>query len=290
MRDDLKAEVYSSMHDKEYLSWMKQMRDMGISGLSISGYGIARDGKEDSNKKVVNSELPDLFDNLVERAKRMEELADMLDREKNYLLQSALAVRNQYRPDSRDEILKLVGIAKSKAEDGDSSSEIESLFLRIVGNDSLRGKLVGFSVSYVNTSDVIVVKFGIKNKPTRCAVSIPIETEYENRNYEIGRMFDNYLDDGLDGKVLGCDVGFVKKRDMRVRLFISAGVSSGEGDQVCVRVDSLSEVGSRIFKAIEIDAREQLRTFKCVSECLNASDLSEWRMRRRADVRAAENA
>jgi len=254
MRDDLKAEVYSSMHDKEYLSWMKQMRDMGISGLSISGYGIARDGKEDSNKKVVNSELPDLFDNLVERAKRMEELADMLDREKNYLLQSALAVRNQYRPDSRDEILKLVGIAKSKAEDGDSSSEIESLFLRIVGNDSLRGKLVGFSVSYVNTSDVIVVKFGIKNKPTRCAVSIPIETEYENRNYEIGRMFDNYLDDGLDGKVLGCDVGFVKKRDMRVRLFISAGVSSGEGDQVCVRVDSLSEVGSRIFKAIEIDA------------------------------------
>lgn len=274
-----------------YAECRKNSIDMKLFKLGVPDHLPVRvyDRIKDEKKPRIPDEtmkmLPDLFDEAIDSVKRYDDIIATLQHQRNVALETAMAVRNTYVPDSSSEIKEL---AKLDVDKDDGYAKAEKLLAKLVGEDAVKA-MANIYLSTSENTDCLNVQFGIKGKPTMCMLMIPMEVDYSQR-HDVIQVFDGSFG-GIDGRYkdrrscLGADE--VSEKEMRIKMRISTGASNRyEATEV---VKSLKDAGEDIVRLCQIDSRKSLKDFGGIENVKTAKEFAEWRGRRFADKHACMN-
>lgn len=260
---------YKELYDVE-----ERIHRAGVKYNSLSRW--CRDGNQKAPESKIG-ELQELARKCVEGAGELDDIIRVFRHWRDDLARHVFQIRNafqSFRPGVVEEMRK---IADSDG-DGACRPRARELLAEFLGYDKLPDDFVCVELSAEDS--MVVAKFGLKGKPTRIGIWIPAAVDYAN-SINIQDMNDDEL-------------GFaeVKVDDLEKLVpLLVFGVSVGVGSHDCrsAKFKTVEEVKSAIEKILDYDARNSIKEIDDVCEAKDADDFSEWRMRRFANRRAAEN-
>lgn len=260
---------YKELDDVE-----ERIRRAGVKYNSLSRW--RRDGNQKAPESNIG-ELQELARKCVEGVRELDDIIWVFRSWRDMLARNVFQIRNAFPSFMPGVVDKMRKIADSD-EEGVCCPRARKLLAEFLGYDKLPDDFVCVELS--TKDSMVVATFGLKGKPTRIGIWIPVAVDYAN-SIRIQDMNDDEL-------------GFaeVKVGDLEKLVpLIVLGVSVGIGNHDCrsSKFKTVEEVKSAIEKILDYDARNSIKEIDDVCEANDADDFSEWRMRRFANRRAAEN-
>lgn len=252
----------------------ERIRRAGVKYNSLSRW--CRDGNQKAPESKIG-ELQELAGKCVEGVGELDDIIRVFRSWRDNLARHVFQIRDafpSFRPGVIDEMRKIA----DSDEDVVCRPRARELLAEFLGYDKLPDDFVCVGLS--TEGSMVVASFGLKGKPTRIGIGIPVTVDYANSI----RIQD--MDDAELG-FAGVKVGDLEKLVPLLVFEVSVGV--GNHDCRSTKFRTVEEVKSAIEKMLDYDARKSIKEIDDVCEAKDADDFSDWRMRRFANRRAAEN-
>lgn len=261
----------------------KRLRDAGIKYNSFSRWRWSKDKSEKLPESKIG-ELQEIARKCVDGAAELDRIIEGFKSLRDNLARHVFQIRDAF-PSFNASVTKEMRDIAEKGKDLPEDlralvpDKTRSALARFLGYDKLPDNIV--DVDLFMDESMVIASFGLKGKPTRMGIGIPVTVDYAN-NYHV-----NDLDDGpLQFAKVG--VGELEKLIPLLVLEISVGAS--QEDYMSTTFKTVEDLKSAIEKMFDYDVRDSIKKIGDISEVKDADDFSAWRMRRSANRRAAENA
>lgn len=253
------------------LSVDEELKDIGVPYMSFSPFSKAT-RKADSSKTV---EMIELSKKCLDGVDELDALIASLYSMRGSLVHDILSIRNSFPTFNPEATERLCRLAETK--DDIKMDTVRDAFAEFLGYESLPDSIV--NVSLRSRKDYVIVDFGIKDKPTKVGVAIPVAVDYSKSFYmqqlDDKNGLESFPKDKLEGYLPYLTFG------------ISVGV--GENDERSADVKTIGDLKKAIEALFDYDARSSIASIEDVSNATTAEQFNEWRMLRYANKRAMEN-
>lgn len=269
--------------DEDLVGLSKRLRDAGVRTFALSHF--CKDKAKADVSKI--GDILKVAKDYIDGIEKLDDIMEHIKYIREGMIRDMFAVRNSfptYKPEVTKQICKFASPHNEDDAQKDSHKAEAGRLLRVfLGWDRLPESIVNVEIYMSDDDERVIMSFGVKNKPTRIGISIPVEVDY-SECWEFQMMSD-----AIDGTCGLSDCSIERLTSLIPSIDLRISVGAGGKDCRTMQFGKVEDVRLAIDKVLDYDIRDHIDNIEDISDVKDADQFEVWRMRRAANARAKEN-